>query len=117
MVLAGWWLANHQPACWWLANNQPAGWFFANHQPWTPNPTLVAFRGPGHPNTIFKQKQQNSLEHSTKSETRDLKTRTPAPFCFEKVNILEGNCVFFVVPFAPAAGAPPRALYAPPEPP
>ena len=42
-----------------LANHQPAGWWFASHQPWSPNPTLVAFWGPGHPKAIFKQKQQN----------------------------------------------------------
>ena len=56
---AGWLFANHQPAGWLFANHQPAGWLFANHQPWSPNPTLVAFRGPGHPKAIFKQKQQN----------------------------------------------------------
>ena len=50
---------NHQPAGWWFASHQPAGWWFADHQPWSPNPTLVAFWGPGHPKTIFKQKQQN----------------------------------------------------------
>ena len=65
-------LKGYQGGIWapWLVvcNHQPAGWLFANHQPeicphiwtnWSPNPTLVAFRGPGHPKAIFNQKQQN----------------------------------------------------------
>ena len=31
--LAGWWLANSQPAGWLFASHQQIGWWFANSQP------------------------------------------------------------------------------------
>ena len=64
---------NHQPAgckpptSWLVACKQPTSWLVVCKQPtsWLvvckprPNPTLVAFRGPGHPKAFFRQKQQH----------------------------------------------------------
>ena len=65
---AGWWFANSQLAGWWFASHQPTGWLFANHQPWSPNPTLVAFRGPGHPKAICRSIHQKMKRWTLKLE-------------------------------------------------